>query len=108
MEENSMTEKDSLKLINEIIGKAKRSYITTGAASIVCGVLIIVCSLLTWWQLYANQKFGFDVWLLVFIAVLPQVYFSIKEKKKRKFVSHDDLTMPYVWSRYKKQQHCNV
>jgi len=99
-EGNKMTEQESLKLINEMIGKAKRSYITTGAASIVWGILIVVCSLLTWYQVYTQHAFGFDVWLLVFLAVIPQIYFSIAEKKKKNFVSHDEHTMTYLWSTF--------
>jgi len=98
--ENTMTETESLKLINEMIGKAKRSYITTGAASIVWGILIVLCSLLTWYQAYTKHFFDFDVWLLVFIAVIPQIYFSIKEKQKKKFVSHDERTMTYLWTTF--------
>jgi hypothetical protein len=98
--ENTMTETESLKLINEMIGKAKRSYITTGAASIVWGALIVLCSLLTWYQVYTKHFFGFDVWWLVFLAVIPQIFFSIKEKQKKKFVSHDERTMTYLWTTF--------
>lgn len=98
--ENEMTGQESLKLINEMIDKAKRSYITTGAASIVWGILIVICSLLTWYQIYVQVSFGFDVWLLVFVALLPQIYFSIKEKQKKNFVGHDEKIMTYVWSTF--------
>ncbi len=98
--ENEMTGQESLKLISEMIVKAKRSYITTGAASIVWGILIVICSLLTWYQIYAQVSFGFDVWLLVFVALLPQIYFSIKEKQKKNFVGHDEKIMTYVWSTF--------
>jgi hypothetical protein len=98
--ENNMTETESLKLINEMIGKAKRSYITTGAASIVWGAIIVLCSLLTWYQFYTNHFFDFDVWFLVFLAVIPQIYFSIQEKRKKKFVSHDERTMTYLWTTF--------
>ena len=100
MEQDKMTEQESLRLIGEMIGKVKRSYITKGIASMVWGVLIIVCSLLTWVQVQFDLDFGFDVWLLVFAAVIPQVYFSIKEKKERKFIAHDEQTMSYVWSSF--------
>lgn len=100
MEQNKMTEQESLRLIGEMIGKVKRSYITKGIASIVWGVLIIVCSLLTWVQVQYHVDFGFDVWLLVFAAIVPQIYFSVKEKKDRKFIGHDEQTMSYVWSAF--------
>jgi hypothetical protein len=98
--ENEMTGQESLKLINEMIDKARRSYITTGAASIVWGILIVICSMLTWYQIYFKQSFGFDVWLLIFVALLPQIYFSIKEKRKKTFVGHDEKMMTYVWTTF--------
>ena len=91
MEENQFTGEDSMKLINEMIGKAKRSYITKGIASIVWGTLIIVCSMLTWAQIVYDFYIGFDVWLLLFAAVIPQIYFSIREKKQRNFVGHGHI-----------------
>ena len=98
--EGQLSGEESLKLINEMIGKAKKSYITKGIASIVWGVLIIVCSLLTWAQVQYKFYLGFDVWLLVFIAVIPQLYFSIKEKRQKNFVAHDEVTMRYVWTTF--------
>ena len=100
MTQNAMTEEESLRLIGEMIGKAKRSYITKGIASVVWGVLIIICSLLTWAQYQYGFNVGFDVWLLVFVAVIPQIYFSIKEKKEKRFIGHDEQTMTYVWSTF--------
>ena len=78
--DTQLSGEESLKLINEMIGKAKRSYVSKGIASIVWGILIIICSLLTWAQIQFNFYIGFHVWLLVFIAVIPQLFFSIKEK----------------------------
>ena len=99
-QENQLTEQESLRLINEMIGKAKQSYVTKGIASIVWGALIIICSLLTWAQVQYKFALGFDVWLLVFVAVIPQLYFSIKEKKEKHFVAHDETTMRYLWSTF--------
>ncbi len=98
--ENPLSGEESMKLITEMIGKAKRSYITKGIASMVWGVLIMLCSLLTWAQIQYDFYLGFDVWLLVFIAVIPQLYFSIKEKKQKTFVGHDEITMRYLWTTF--------
>ena len=98
--EDQLTEQQSLKLISEMISKVKRSYVTKGIASIVWGILIIVCSLLTWAQIQFKFDMGFDVWLLVLAAVIPQIFFSIKEKRQKNFVSHDEQTMQYLWSTF--------
>jgi len=100
MKEENFSETDSLKLINEMISKVKRSYVTKGIASMVWGVLIITCSLLTWAEVRYNWDPGFDVWLLVFLALIPQIFFSIKEKRSRKFTAHDETTTTYVWSAF--------
>lgn len=100
MEQDKMTEQESLRLIGEMMGKVKRSYVTKGIASIVWGVLVIVCSLLTWAEVYFSISFGFDVWILLFFALIPQIYFSIKEKRERNFVAHDEQTMTYVWTAF--------
>jgi hypothetical protein len=98
--EQNFSEQESLKLIDEMIHKARQSYITRGIALMVWGVLIIVCSLLTWAQVKFRFSTGFDVWLLVFLAVIPHVYFAIKERKHRKFVGHDEQIMIYVWTTF--------
>lgn len=99
MEEN-FSEKESLKLIAEMMGKVKRSYVTKGTASIVWGILIVTCSLFTWAEAVYKFNVGFDIWLLLILALLIQIYFSIKERRSKKFVSHDEQTMTYVWTTF--------
>jgi len=99
-EEENLGEMESLRLINEMISKAKSSYVTTGAASMVWGALIVLCSLLTWLQIQLNNFFSVDIWLLTVVAVIFQVYFSIKERKQRNFVAHDETITTYVWTAF--------
>jgi hypothetical protein len=96
MQIENLNEQESLKLINEMIGKAKKSYVTKGIASLVWGALIIFCSLFSWYQIHYNVNFG-DVWVLTLIALIPQIYFTIKEKRSRQFVSHHEVTTSYIW-----------
>jgi len=98
--ENPLSGEESLKLINEMINKAKESYVSKGIASMVWGALIVTCSLLTWAQIQYDFNLGFDIWLLVFLAVIPQVYFSVKEKRQRTFVGHHDAIMSYLWTTF--------
>jgi hypothetical protein len=97
MSENKMTEQESFRLINEMIGKAKKSYVTKGAASMVWGVLIIFCSLVSWSQAYFKYNLNFDIWLLALFALVPQLYFSIKERRSKKFTAYDEVTAGYIW-----------
>ena len=100
LKEPPFSNEQSLQLINEMIGKAKRSYTTKGIASMVWGTLIIFCSMVTWVQVKFNFSIGFDIWLLILVALISQIYFSIKEKKDKKFVGHDEQTMTYVWTTF--------
>ncbi len=96
MEENNFTEKESLQLINEMIGKAKKSYVTKGIASMVWGALITFCGLVSWYEIHFKVDFG-DVWLITLIAIIPQIYFSIKEKRSKQFISHNESTTNFIW-----------
>jgi len=98
--EKEFSNEDSLKLINEMIGRAKKSYVTKGTAAVVWGVLIVICSLITWAQIQFKFDLPFDIWWLTVAALVTQVYFAIKEKKTKNFVSHDENVMTYVWSTF--------
>ena len=97
MEEENFSQQDSLKLINEMIGKAKRSYVTKGTASIVWGSLIVFCSIITWAKIKYGFNIGFDVWLLLLLALIPQIYFSVKEKRSKNYTSHEEGAVYFVW-----------
>jgi hypothetical protein len=97
MQEENFTEQDSLKLINEMIGKAKKSYITKGTASIVWGIIIFLCSMVNWSQVHFTFDFAFDIWLLTLVALIVQIFFSVKEKQSRQFVSYEGIVITYTW-----------
>ena len=97
MQEENFSQQDSLKLINEMIGKAKRSYVTKGTASIVWGSLIVFCSMLTWAKIKYGFNIGFNVWLLLLLALIPQIFFTVKEKRSKKYTSHDEGAVYFVW-----------
>ena len=94
--EPQLSTEDSMKLIQEMIGKARRSYVTKGIANMVWGSLIIICSIATWAQVRFKFYIGFDVWLLLIFALVLQIYFAIKEKRAKDFVGHDEQTMNFV------------
>ncbi|MBS1496393.1 MAG: hypothetical protein JSU03_01585 [Bacteroidetes bacterium] len=100
MENSEFSYEDSIRLIDSMIKKAKKSYVTKGTASIVWGVLIVICSLVTWAQLQFSIHLDFNIWLLVFVALFVQIFFSIKEKKQRKFQSLDEDSISFVWTAF--------
>lgn len=95
--EKQLTEKESLDLIAQMIRKAKDSCHDTGIAAIMWGAVIAVCALVKLSEIHFGYRLPFDIYLLTFIAVIPQIYLSIKEKKERKVKTYDDAFMDYLW-----------
>ena len=95
--EKQMTEKESLDLITQMINKAKDACHDTGIAAIMWGTVIAVCALVRLSELHFRYNLPFDIYWLTFAAVLPQIYFSIKEKKKRKVKAYGDAFYDYLW-----------
>jgi hypothetical protein len=95
--EKQLTEKESLDLITRMINKAKDACHDTGIAAIMWGAVIAVCSLTRLSEIQFNYKLPFDIYLLTFVAVIPQIYFTIREKKERKVKSYGDEFMDYLW-----------
>jgi hypothetical protein len=98
MEENKMTEQESLKLISQMINKAKNSYHDKGIGPMLWGSVITVCSLITFFRVQYNLKLPFDIWLLTLAAIIPQIIIVAKERKERKVKNYNDDAMDYVWT----------
>jgi uncharacterized protein with PQ loop repeat len=98
MEKDKMTEQESLRLIGEMIHKAKNSYHDSGLGPILWGSVITLCSIITWLQIHFNFELPFDIWMLTFVAVVPQIFIVRREKKQRKARRYDESMMDYVWT----------
>lgn len=97
MTEDKLTESESLKLITEMIGKAKSSYHSNGTSAIMWGLVIFFCSIFDFLQIQFKFDIGFDIWWLMFIALIPQVFKMFSYGKKKNFVTYEEKTMRFVW-----------
>lgn len=95
--EKQISERESLQLITAMINKAKNSYYDTGITSMMWGAVIAVCSLVMFAQIEFGFTLPFNIYLLTFVAIIPQILITIREKKNSKIRSYDDTTMDYVW-----------
>ena len=64
------------------------------------GTVIAVCSLVRLSEIHFEYRLPFDIYLLTFIAVVPQIYFTIKEKKARKVKTYGDAFTDYLWTAF--------
>lgn len=97
MKEKELNEQESLNLIATMINKAKESCHDTGIGAIMWGAVIAICSLVKLSEIHFGYQLPFDIYLLTFIAVIPQIFISIKEKKERKAKMHEDVYDNSLW-----------
>ncbi|HEX4875886.1 MAG TPA: hypothetical protein VFV31_04390 [Chitinophagaceae bacterium] len=92
-----LTEKESLELITQMINRAKDNFVDTGIGPILWGAVITFCSLVQAAQIHFDFDLPFDIWWLAMLAIIPQVFISIKEKRERKAKGWEDSMMGYIW-----------
>ncbi len=95
--EKKLTERESLELITQMINKAKDACHSTGLAAIMWGLIIAFCSLVRLAEIQYGFKLPFDIYLLTLVAIIPQVYLSLKEKRESKVKAYGDVFMDYLW-----------
>ncbi|HEX5651428.1 MAG TPA: hypothetical protein VFX58_00050 [Chitinophagaceae bacterium] len=98
MEQNkSLSESESLALITQMINKAKDSYHDTGLGAMMWGAVVAICALVKLSEIHFGYRLPFDIYLLTLVAIIPQVFITIREKRERKVKSYDDAYMDYIW-----------
>lgn len=98
MEKQNLDPQQSIELIEKMINKAKGGYHDSGIGALLWGTVVTICALVSWAEIHFNFNFPFDIWMLTFIAVAPQIFLSIRERKKRKALRYEDVAMSYIWS----------
>ena len=96
-QEKQLTEKESLALITQMINKAKDSYHATGMGAMMWGAIIAICSMVKLSEIHFEYRLPFDIYLLTIVAIIPQIFLTIREKKERKVKTYDDAYMDYIW-----------
>lgn len=97
MEEKKLTNEESLQLITTMINKAKEAYYDTGLSAIMWGAVIAICSLVKLSEIHFGYRLPVDIYYLTYLAVIPQIFITIREKRQRTVKSYDDIYMDYVW-----------
>ena len=100
MDEEKFSGEDSLKLITEMIQKAKHCFHENGSSAILWGSVVGLAGLVNFAELYWHFYIGFDIWLVVMAAVIPQVFISIKQSRSRKVMTHTEAAMNTIWIVY--------
>jgi hypothetical protein len=97
-EEKELTEEESLRLITEMIHKVKNSFHESGTSAILWGSVVAFCGLFSFLQIqFGFSTYGFDVWLLTLIAIVPQIFISVREARQRKVLTYEETAMNAIW-----------
>ncbi|HSC36731.1 MAG TPA: hypothetical protein VLD19_02620 [Chitinophagaceae bacterium] len=100
MEKQPLTEQESLQIITEMIQKVKSNFHTSGTSAILWGSVVGIAGLVSFAERNWNFYIGFDIWLVVLAAVIPQVFITIREKRNKKVVSHHEAFLEGIWLAY--------
>jgi len=99
-QEKPMSEQESLALITEMIQKAKSHFHESGTSAILWGSVIGFCGLFSFAEKYWDFYIGFDIWLLALVALIPQVWLNIRDKKRKVVKSHEENVVDAIWMVY--------
>src|SRR6476469_9544850 len=100
MEEKPMSEQESLRVITEMIQRAKGSFHEDGTSAILWGSVVGFAGLMSFAERYFHFYIGFDVWLLTLFAIIPQIFISIREGKRRQTKSYYESSVDAIWIVY--------
>jgi hypothetical protein len=99
-EDKEMNEQDSLRIITEMIQKARSDFHESGSSAILWGTVIGICGLVSFAELQFNFSIGFSIWLLTFAAIIPQIIIGIREGKNKVVKTHQQSATNIVWMVY--------
>ena len=97
MEDKEITYEEGFQLIRSMIASARESYHSTGIGAMMWGIVIAVCSLVSFLELQYQFKLPFDIFWLALVAIIPQILISRKESREKKMKAHDDRFIKYLW-----------
>lgn len=98
--ERELSSQESLELIASMIAKAKNDYQETGISALFWGSIIFFCSVVTFFNYYWRIPALSFIWLLTFVAIVPQILISARERKMRKHRGYYEDMIGGIWISY--------
>ncbi|HQW84751.1 MAG TPA: hypothetical protein PK987_09830 [Ferruginibacter sp.] len=95
---DNLSPNESMQLINSMINQAKNRFSENGFLYLVWGWLIFICSILHFIFLKLNLfKHPEIVWTSCWLAVIFQIVYLSKRKKKEKVKTYSENIVNYIW-----------
>jgi len=97
--EKVLTEQDSLRIIQEMIQKAKAgAHYERGQGPILWGSVIGFAGIMSFLEIYFKWNIPFDWWILTLVALIPQVFIVLNDRKKNIVKTHEARAIDMVWA----------
>lgn len=101
MQQDNFSPKDSLQLINNMINQAKNRFSENGFLYLLWGWLILFCSIGHFTLLHLKWiNHPEIIWASTWVAVIFQIIYLVKTKKKEKVKNYSDNIIGYIWTSF--------
>ena len=99
MEQQELSTRDSLQLIESMINKAQNRFSENGHLYLLWGWVVLVCSITSFIAIYfyGNGKSLMYVWMLTIPTVIYQMIYLARVKKNTTVRTYTDEINSYVW-----------
>lgn len=98
MEQPEFSTQSSLQLIESMINKAQNRFNENGHLYLLWGWVIFICSIVhfvvDYWNIYDKPQF---VWFATWGAMIYQMIYLARTKKKERVKTYTDEIIGYVW-----------
>ncbi len=95
--EETLNERQSLAIIEEMINKAKNNFSESGTLFILWGVVIFLCSIINFVCAYFFDLHSYYIWALTWPTAIYQIIYIKRRQKKRQAKIFTDDILKYMW-----------
>ena len=95
--DTSFSHKESLALIESMINKAKDRFNEDGFIYLLWGWVVLFCSIVHFILVQLQVRNYWMVWLVTWLAVIYQVFYLRRRRRRRTVQTYTDDIVKYVW-----------
>ncbi len=98
MQEENLSESQSIELIQSMINRARNQFSENGHLYLVWGWVVLICSVAEFILIrFLDYPQHYLVWMLTWLAVIYQFFYLYKNRKKVKVKTYTSEIVSYVW-----------
>jgi hypothetical protein len=95
--DTSFSHTESLALIESMINRAANRFNEDGFMYLLWGWVVLLCSIAQFILLRIHYEKHYLVWIVTWFAVIYQIFFLRKKRKKKAVRTYTDDIIRYVW-----------